>query len=70
MRDLREGGGDCLKYLKRRWNRKEGRGNKNLKKGRGQAGSRGGCLEKRGAGTPLRTMTLYSISAIERFHCV
>ena len=39
-----EGGGYCLKYLKRRWNRKEGKGNKDFKKGRGQAGPRGGCL--------------------------
>ena len=36
-------GGNCLKYLIRRWNRKEGRGNKDFKKGR-QAGSRGECL--------------------------
>ena len=28
-----EGGGNCLKYLRRRWNRKEGRGNKDFKKG-------------------------------------
>ena len=50
-------GGDCLKYLKREWNRKEGRWNKDFKKG-GQTGSRGGCLKKGGggAGTPLRTM--------------
>ena len=27
--------GDCLKYLKRRWNRKEGRGNKDFKKEEG-----------------------------------
>ena len=44
---LREGRGNCLKYLKSGWNRKEGRGNKDFKKG-GQAGSRGGCLIKRG----------------------
>ena len=57
--------GDCLKYLKRRWNRKEGRGNKDFKKG-AQAGSRDGCLEKGvkwgegegEIGTPLRTMIL------------
>ena len=36
-------GEDCVKYLKIGWNRKEGRGNKNFKKGR-QSGSRGGCL--------------------------
>ena len=47
---------DCLKYLKREWNRKEGRGNKDFKKGGGQAGSRGGCLKTREAGTPLQTV--------------
>ena len=29
---LREGGGNCLKYLKSGWSRKEGRGNKDFKK--------------------------------------
>ena len=54
-----EGGGNCVKYLKREWNRKEGRGNKDFKKGGGQAGSRGGCLKKGGwSGTPLRTMAI------------
>ena len=52
---MREGRGNCLKYFKREWNRIEGRGNKDFKK-EGQAGSRRGCLKKRGAGTPLRTM--------------
>ena len=48
---LREGGGNCLKYLKRRWSRKEGRGNKDFKKwGGGQAG---------GSGTPLQTMLIW-----------
>ena len=42
----REGGENCLKYIKRGWNRKEERGNKDLKKGGEQAGLRGGCLEK------------------------
>ena len=28
-----DGGGDCLKYLKTGWNRKEERGNKDFKKG-------------------------------------
>ena len=32
---LREHGGDCLKYVKSGWNRKEGRGNKDLKNGGG-----------------------------------
>ena len=49
------GWGNCLKYLKREWNRTEGRVHKNFKKG-GQAGSRGGCIKKGGAGTPLQTM--------------
>ena len=31
---LCEGGGNCLKYLKRRWNKKEGRENKDFKKAR------------------------------------
>ena len=51
---MHERGGNCENYLKKEWNRKEGRGNKNLKK-QGQAGSRGGCLKK-GAGTLLQTM--------------
>ena len=51
-----KGGENCLKHLKRGWNRKEGRGNKDFKKV-GQAGSRDGCLKKgEGAGTPLQTM--------------
>ena len=53
-----EGWGNCLKYLKKEWNRKEGKGDKDFKKVE-QAGSRGGaCLKKRGGGTgtPLRTM--------------
>ena len=49
-----EGVGNCLKYLKRGWNRKEGRGNKDLKK-MGNLGQGVGAL-KRGTGTPLRTM--------------
>ena len=45
-----EGGGNCLKYLKRGWKSKEERGNKDFKKGGGerQAGSKGGCLKKGG----------------------
>ena len=47
-RGLHEGGGNCVKHLKRGWNRKEGRGNKKFKRGE-QVGSRGGCLKKDGA---------------------
>ena len=51
-RGLCEGGGDCLKYLKTGWNRKEERGNKDFKKG-GNTGSRGGYLKKGGDWNPL-----------------
>ena len=50
------GGGDCLKYLKKGWNRKEGRRNKSFKKKEaGKLGQGVGAL-KRGAGTTLRAM--------------
>ena len=49
---LHEGGGNCVKYLKRGWNRKEGRRNKDFKRGGGQAGSRGGCLKKEEPANP------------------
>ena len=54
---MRVGGGDFLKYLKRGWNRKKGRGNKDFKKG-GKLGQGVGALKRKGvgAGTPLRTM--------------
>ena len=45
--DLREGGGNCLKYLERGWNRKGGRRHKDFKKG-GQAGSMEQCLKEGG----------------------
>ena len=51
-----KGEGNCLKYLKRGWNKKEGGETKILTRGL-QAGSRGKCLKNRG-GTPLRTMLL------------
>ena len=48
--ELCEGGFNCLKYLKMGWNRKEGRGNKNFKKG-GKLCQGVGAL-KMGAETP------------------
>ena len=63
------GRGNCLKYLKRGWKGKKGRGNKYFKKG-GQAGPRGGCLEKGGAGTPLRTMIYVSLMLSSRTNLV
>ena len=62
-RGLHEGGGNCLKYLKRGWNRKEERKNKKFLNGV-QAGSRGGCLKKRGCWNPL---TNYDKCAIWMF---
>ena len=47
---MRVGGELC----KRRWNKKEGRGNKKFKKG-GKLGQGVGAL-KRGGGTPLQAM--------------
>ena len=45
--ELREGGGELSKYLKRRWNRKEGKGNKDFKKeGEGKLGQGLGTLKK------------------------
>ena len=57
---LHEDEGNCLKYLKREWNREEGRKNKDFKKG-GKLGQRMGAL-KRGAVTPLQTMEQQSLS--------
>ena len=65
-KELRESGRNCLKYLKKGWNGKEWRGDKDLKK-RGQAESRGVCLKQEGggvAGTPLRTMICRSLVLI------
>ena len=56
-RGLHEGGENCVKYLKMGWNRKEGRGNKDFKKGGGQTGSRGQCLKK-GGWNPLTNYVL------------
>ena len=50
---------NCLKYLEKGWNRKEGRGDKDLKKRGGgcKLGQVVGSLKRGGgAGTPLRTM--------------
>ena len=55
-----KGGGNCLKHLKRGWNRKEGRGNKDFKKGGGQAGSRVGFLKKGRGGGGWNPLTNYA----------
>ena len=52
---MHEGGRNCLEYIKRGCNIKEGRGNKDFKRG-GKLGQGLGALKGGGAGTPLRTM--------------
>ena len=57
---LHEGEENHLKYPKGGWNGKEGSGNKDLKKGGGQAGYRDGCLKKEGGGwNPLTNYVIY-----------
>ena len=46
---MREGGGDCVKYMKGGETEKRGGDTKILKMGDGQVGSRGGHPKKRGA---------------------
>ena len=58
---MREVEGNYVKYLKRGWNRKEGRGNKNFKKG-GASWVKGLGALKKGAETPLRTMYLKELT--------
>ena len=62
-RGLREGGGNCLKYLKG-VEQKRGEGSKDFKK-RGQAGSRCGCLKKVGQGWNPLTNYNYQINSFE-----
>ena len=65
---MREGGGKCLKYLKREWNRTERRGNKDFKKGGGggKLGQGVGALKMGGRGgwarTPLQTMVSKTVT--------
>ena len=58
---LGQEGVEILKYLKSGWNKKEGRENKDSKKG--PSGSRGGCLEK-GDLEPLKNYALINIKYI------
>ena len=53
---------DCLKYLKREWNRKEGRGNKDFKKG-GKLGQGVSALKRRGLEPP------YELCGTLRLEC-
>ena len=62
-----ERGGNCLKYLKRGWNRKEGKGNKDFKKG-GKAGPRGGCLIKGELEPPYELWFSHGCIMVEDFN--
>ena len=55
-RRLCEGGGNCLKYLKMGWNRKEGRANKYFKKGGKLGQGVGSSKREGGSGIPLPTV--------------
>ena len=57
---MREGGGNCLKYLKRGWTRKVGKGNKDFKRG-DKLGQGVGALKK-GGGGGWNPLTSYDIS--------
>ena len=48
-----EGEGSCVNFLKRGWNRKVGRGNKDFKKGGGGKLGQGVGALKRGGWNPL-----------------
>ena len=59
--------GNCLKYLKRGWNRKEGKGKKDFKRG-GKLDQGVGALKKAGgeggwAGTSLQTIHYIPVQA-------
>ena len=50
LKEVAEGGGNYPKYLKRGWNRKEGRGNKDFKKGNKLGQGVGALKRRRGGG--------------------
>ena len=53
-------GGDCLKYFKRGWNRTEGRGYKDFRRGGGKLGQ-GVVVLKKGGGGVWNPLTNYVI---------
>ena len=63
----RVGGGgdwDCLKYLKRGWDRKKGRRNKGFKKG-GRLSQGLGALKREGSWNPLMNYENFAKLAME-----
>ena len=62
---MREDGGNCPKYVKREWNRKEVKENKDLKKmGGGQTGLRGGCLKRGGLKPPYELCFMRQLMSV------
>ena len=61
---LCKGERNCLKYLKRRWNRREGRRHRDFKKWGVQAGSRGWCLKRGGGGLDWNPLTNYGVRSV------
>ena len=65
-------GENCLKYLIRGWNRKEGRGNKDFKKGVGKLGHKMGALKKGWGWNPHTNyglMISFTISSMQLGKC-
>ena len=62
-RGLRDGWGNCLKYLRRGWNRKEGRENKDFKKGE-KLGQEVGALKVAGGEWSWNPLMKYVIHAL------
>ena len=57
-----------MKYLKRGWDRKKGRGNKDFKKW-GQAGSRGGWI-KNGREPPYELCLIFNLNNLLSLACL
>ena len=67
---MREGGGNCLKYLKRGWNGKEGKGNKDFEKGGGKLGQGVGALKRGGGWKHLTNYGSWTQNFFEHFSLI
>ena len=65
---LREGGGNCLKYFKKRWDGEVGIGNKNVKIGASWV-KVGDSLKKEWAGTFVKTVKSILVLVYTYFRC-
>ena len=63
---MREGGANCLKYLKMGWNRKEGRGHKDFKKG-GRLGQGVNALKRAGELKPTTNYVIHALNILLEF---